>query len=269
MASTQILFVEMPCAVPLGGDLPIGMRTSSRGDQAYRQMAQLIRAGALRAGDVLPAERQLCRIYGIARGSLRGVLDLLVRDGVIRIQHGKPTQVTDLPVTCWIPADPAGAVSIAEQARELIATARQLCADIDGVALCRIDAERTSCLETLAEMQRDACDLPRFLIIDRRFYAELQACCDGPQLAPVWRVAGLLAHGALRDAFESERARLDAVACHFALTQAVARKAVAEVAEVLCGQLERRVAMCLAHEQDSEARVSTRWTAGGTLSRDA
>ncbi|QIR14387.1 fatty acid metabolism transcriptional regulator FadR [Shewanella aestuarii] len=44
-------------------------------------------------GSILPAERELSELIGVTRTTLREVLQRLARDGWLKIQHGKPTQV--------------------------------------------------------------------------------------------------------------------------------------------------------------------------------
>ena len=51
--------------------------------------------GTFPPGSVLPAERELAPQLGVTRPTLREALRRLERDGWIRIQQGKPTQVTD------------------------------------------------------------------------------------------------------------------------------------------------------------------------------
>lgn len=47
-------------------------------------------------GSILPAERELSDLIGVTRTTLREVLQRLARDGWLKIQHGKPTQVNDV-----------------------------------------------------------------------------------------------------------------------------------------------------------------------------
>lgn len=48
------------------------------------------------AGSLLPAERDLSRLIGVTRTTLREVLQRLARDGWLTIQHGKPTRVNHI-----------------------------------------------------------------------------------------------------------------------------------------------------------------------------
>jgi GntR family transcriptional repressor for pyruvate dehydrogenase complex len=66
------------------------------GQQVVNRILELIRTGSLRAGDRLPAERELIEIFGISRPSLREALRALSTLGVVRSQHGGGAYVSDL-----------------------------------------------------------------------------------------------------------------------------------------------------------------------------
>src|SRR6516164_9020644 len=66
------------------------------GQQVVSRILELIRTGSLRAGDRLPAERELIEIFGISRPSLREALRALSTLGVVRSQHGGGAYVSDL-----------------------------------------------------------------------------------------------------------------------------------------------------------------------------
>jgi len=50
--------------------------------------------GEWKPGDMIPSESSLAGSYGVALGTIRQALALLVQDGVLRRQHGKGTFVT-------------------------------------------------------------------------------------------------------------------------------------------------------------------------------
>lgn len=64
-------------------------------DGAYEQLATQILDGALAAGEVLPAERRLTELLGVNRQAVREALQRLAQDGLVAIQHGGATRVTD------------------------------------------------------------------------------------------------------------------------------------------------------------------------------
>jgi GntR family transcriptional regulator len=72
--------------------------TLTAGQSRYGQLALALRDRILQGewapGDVIPAESTLAQNYGVALGTLRQALSLLVEDGVLQRRHGKGTFVT-------------------------------------------------------------------------------------------------------------------------------------------------------------------------------
>jgi GntR family transcriptional regulator len=72
--------------------------THTPGQSRYGKLALALRDRILQGewapGDVIPAESALAQSYGVALGTLRQALALLVEDGVLQRRHGKGTFVT-------------------------------------------------------------------------------------------------------------------------------------------------------------------------------
>jgi GntR family transcriptional regulator len=68
------------------------------GQSRYGKLAQALRDRILQGewspGEVIPAESALAQNYGVALGTIRQALSLLVEDGVLQRRHGKGTFVT-------------------------------------------------------------------------------------------------------------------------------------------------------------------------------
>lgn len=65
-------------------------------------------AAAGQSGDALPAERMLCREIGVSRATLRRVIEHLVIDGVLEVQHGSGTFIKDAAAGQSAAADTTG-----------------------------------------------------------------------------------------------------------------------------------------------------------------
>jgi GntR family transcriptional regulator len=72
--------------------------THTPGQSRYGKLALALRDRILQGewapGDVIPAESALAQSYGVALGTIRQALSLLVEDGVLQRRHGKGTFVT-------------------------------------------------------------------------------------------------------------------------------------------------------------------------------
>lgn len=62
---------------------------------AERKLVGAILDSTFASGQPLPAERELAKILGVTRPTLRETLQKLARDGWVTIRHGKPTLVND------------------------------------------------------------------------------------------------------------------------------------------------------------------------------
>lgn len=62
--------------------------------QIQDNLAELIEVGLLKAGDMLPSERDLSEMYGVSRLTVRQALHALINRGVIHTQHGVGTFVS-------------------------------------------------------------------------------------------------------------------------------------------------------------------------------
>ncbi|WP_309105179.1 GntR family transcriptional regulator [Microbacterium sp.] len=65
-------------------------------DTALHGLRTLIADGALRPGDRLPSEGELCERLGVSRGSLREAIRMLAALGVLETRHGSGSYVGEL-----------------------------------------------------------------------------------------------------------------------------------------------------------------------------
>jgi GntR family transcriptional regulator len=78
--------------------MPTDTRAPIPGQSRYGTLALALRDRILQGewapGDTIPAESTLAQSYGVALGTIRQALALLVEDGVLQRRHGKGTFVT-------------------------------------------------------------------------------------------------------------------------------------------------------------------------------
>ncbi len=67
--------------------------------QIYDGFSQQIESGELKAGDLIPSERELCEQLKISRMTVRAAMDELVRDGLLIRKHGSGTVVSATKIT--------------------------------------------------------------------------------------------------------------------------------------------------------------------------
>lgn len=61
--------------------------------QLTEQIYELIQQGALKPGDVLPSEREICEKYNVSRGTVRQAINILVSKGYVSRKQGKGTVI--------------------------------------------------------------------------------------------------------------------------------------------------------------------------------
>ena len=67
------------------------------GDQLYGQILQQIASGALKEGEKLPSENQICRSFQVSRPTVREALTRLHADGLVTTRQGSGTFVQRRP----------------------------------------------------------------------------------------------------------------------------------------------------------------------------
>jgi len=146
------------------------------GQQVVSRILELIRTGSLRAGDRLPAERELIEIFGISRPSLREALRALSTLGVVRSQHGGGAYVSDLDArTLLAPLDFYISLTKANFA-EAFDSRRVIEIEIVRRASAKADRADVDDLLDIIEAQETVQDDPvGFRILDTRFHEKISA----------------------------------------------------------------------------------------------
>src|SRR5271168_1372099 len=79
-------------------DLRLVPRPRERlGDLLYGQILERIVSGALKEGDKLPSENQICQAFGVSRPTVREALMRLHADGLVTTRQGSGTFVQKRP----------------------------------------------------------------------------------------------------------------------------------------------------------------------------
>ena len=199
----------------------------SRSDDVVDGVKQMILDGQLKAGQRLPAEKELAATLGVSRGSLREGVHALGTLGILESRHGDGTYVTTLdPALLLAPvafvAELQDDVSACHSVRRLLETeAAGLAAlHIDDASLARL---RVALDETARALVEDPRDHGRLVDADLAFHKEVGRASGNPVLAAlveglagrssrtlVWR--GLDDAGVACRAFVEHEAILAAVA---------------------------------------------------------
>lgn len=74
---------------------PRRVRGAKLGTTVVEQLVDDIVRGALPPGTALPPEADLCEEFGVSRTVIRESVKVIQEKGLVRIEHGRGTQVTD------------------------------------------------------------------------------------------------------------------------------------------------------------------------------
>ncbi len=143
-------------------------------EKVVHRILDLVRSGNLKAGDRLPAERELIEIFGVSRPTLREALRSLSTLGVIEMRHGGGAFVTDLHAKSLLaPLDFFVSLST-ENAQEVFECRRLIEIEIARKCADKASPGAIEELETMLIAQEKITDDPiAFRILDSAFHEKL------------------------------------------------------------------------------------------------
>jgi GntR family transcriptional regulator, transcriptional repressor for pyruvate dehydrogenase complex len=196
------------------------IRRNAVAHEAITTIKRMIVRGDLRAGQRLPAERELAAQLGVSRPSLREAIRALIALNILESRHGEGTFVSSLdpellaePIDFVLQIDDGG-ISALFEARHVLE------AGIAGLA-----AERASDLE-LAELEDFAKrgrakvgDAEAFIEHDVEFHDRIRRAARSPVLASMLRSISTLSLETRRRTAQSQAVRSRALADHVSMAK--------------------------------------------------
>jgi GntR family transcriptional repressor for pyruvate dehydrogenase complex len=186
-----------------GGDRAVYklVRTSRLYEQIVQQIEESIVKGDLKAGDQLPAERDLAQRFGVSRTAVREAVKALREKGLVEAYSGRGTFITDgttqavrqsLDLMVKI-GQPEGSTHLAE-VRAILEP------EIAALAAVRIqDPELTTMREAVAAMDRAGQDPETYIEADLDFHLALAEGAANPLILSLLdSIVGLLREQRLR-----------------------------------------------------------------------
>jgi GntR family transcriptional regulator, transcriptional repressor for pyruvate dehydrogenase complex len=209
------------------------IRRNAVAHEAIHTIKEMIVRGELRAGQRLPAERDLAVQLGVSRPSLREAIRALIALNILESRHGEGTFVSSLdpqllaePIDFVLRVNDDALISLFEARRVLEA-------GIAGLA-----AERATDLE-LAELddfvklgRTKVSDADAFIDHDVEFHERLRTVARSPMLASLLSSVSALSIASRRRTAQEHATRVRALADHEAMVKAL-RARNAKAAEAL------------------------------------
>jgi GntR family transcriptional repressor for pyruvate dehydrogenase complex len=177
------------------------VRTSRLYEQIVQQIEDSILKGTLKAGDQLPAERELAQKFGVSRTAVREAVKALREKGLVEAYSGRGTFITDgtsqaikqsLDLMIKI-GQPDGSVQLAE-VREILEP------EIAALAATRCeDQHLVSMTEAVAVMDRAKQDPEAYIEADLDFHLSLAEAAANPLILSLLdSIVGLLREQRIR-----------------------------------------------------------------------
>jgi len=138
----------------------------------------MIHRGELRPGDRLPTERELARLFGVSRPTLRAGISSLSAVGVIRSRSGTGTFVAEAEGSPSLDSGPLHLMASLHgfTSAEILEARRSLEMVIAGLAAERATAEQLAGMtEEITEMYASLDEPEKFLSHDMRFHQTVAA----------------------------------------------------------------------------------------------
>jgi GntR family transcriptional repressor for pyruvate dehydrogenase complex len=190
--------------------------------QVVAFVRRLIENGELSAGDKLPPERELARLIGVSRATVRAGLQSLATVGVVDVRRGAGTFVADGPPLLDVnPLSLFSALHGIPHA-ELFEARRAIEIDLAGLAAKRARGDELAAIsEEVMEMFASIDDVHRFLIHDIRFHRAVAAAARNPLLAAIMEMVADLFYDQRKRTVDQWREAPEAAEQHRRIYQAI------------------------------------------------
>jgi GntR family transcriptional regulator, transcriptional repressor for pyruvate dehydrogenase complex len=230
---------------------PVIRRTIS--GEIRAQLLEAIRTGELQPGSPVPAERQLCEQFGVARTSVREAIQGLTASGYLERRGNRPVVAERLP-EIRLTGDSATIDDRKALVRQLFEVRRTIEPAMSEFAARRATAAERADIAELAARSTDNVD--EFRATDRAFHTAIARACGNPLLQEVYgkTLGALFDSGELASLLYAEINRTEV--SDIIASSTAAHRAIAEA--IVAGRRKPTVAAVQAHLDDVERRMVER-----------
>ena len=230
---------------------PVTRRTIS--SEIRAQLLEAIRTGELQPGSPVPAERQLCEQFGVARTSVREAIQGLTASGYLERRGNRPVVAERLP-EIRLKGDTATLDERKLLVRQLFEVRRTIEPAMSELAARRATSEERSDIAELAA--RSTNQLDDFRTIDRAFHPAISRACGNPMLQEVYgkTLGALFDSNELASLLYAEINRHEVSGIIASAT--AAHRAIADA--LVAGRRKGTIAAVQAHLDDVERRMIDR-----------
>ncbi len=227
---------------------PVQRRTVS--SEIRAQLLEAIRTGELQPGSPVPAERQLCEQFGVARTSVREAIQGLTASGYLERRGNRPVVAERMP-EIRLRGDSATLDDRKTLVRQLFEVRRTIEPTMSELAARRATSDERADIAELAA--RSSVELDEFRTIDRAFHTAISRACGNPLLQEVYgkTLGALFDSGELASLLYAEINRREVA--DIIASSTAARRAIAEA--LVAGRRKATISAVQAHLDDVERRM--------------
>ncbi|HMQ02941.1 MAG TPA: FadR/GntR family transcriptional regulator [Pyrinomonadaceae bacterium] len=154
------------------------VKNGTTAEEVSSRLRDMIHSGELRAGDRLPPERDLAKLLGVSRPTLRAGIRSLTTVGILQSKQGAGTFVAARAESPMLDSSPLKMLSALHgfTSDEMFEARLALEMSIAGLAAERADSEQmTQLAEQIAGMYAALNDPEQYLVHDMRFHQTIAA----------------------------------------------------------------------------------------------
>jgi GntR family transcriptional repressor for pyruvate dehydrogenase complex len=159
-------------------------RNGTTAEEVAGRLREMIHSGELAAGDKLPPERDLAKILGVSRPTLRAGIRSLSAVGILQSKQGAGTFVAARDESPTLDSSPLRMLSALHgfSSDEMFEARLALEMSIAGMAAKRVTSEQmTTLAEEIAGMYASLNDPEQYLVHDMRFH-QIVAAASGNRI---------------------------------------------------------------------------------------
>jgi GntR family transcriptional repressor for pyruvate dehydrogenase complex len=164
-------------------------------EMIVQEILRRVKAGELKPGDKLPPERDLTKMFGVGRSSVREAIVALVLTGYLEVIQGKGTFLKNAHPSAALPNSKLQDVLAAENILDLMELREILECNMAKLAAERANSRRIRLMKkAVAKMKNHKNDIKRFYRADFDFHIALAEAADNRVTNEIMRVIVEKAH---------------------------------------------------------------------------
>jgi GntR family transcriptional repressor for pyruvate dehydrogenase complex len=211
-------------------------RPGTTTEEVIFQLREMIHRGELRPGDRLPPERDLAKLLGVSRPTLRDGIRSLAAVGVLQARRGAGTFVVKAEGSPMLDSNPLRLMASLHgfTPDEMFEARKSLEMAIAGLAAERATGDQLATMsEEIAEMFAALDDPEQFLVHDMRFHQTVAAASGNRILTSLMNMVATILFDVRRKTVKRAKDLKESAEMHRAIYRAIRKRNVEAASEAM------------------------------------